>query len=63
MLKQSVMMHMKSNHQKLSQAPPDLDMFPMVEIGDFKIVDVEMQTMNDGDILIACNIIRYMGWR
>jgi hypothetical protein len=34
----------------------------MVEIGDFKTIDVEMQAMNNGDILIACNIIRYMGW-
>jgi hypothetical protein len=31
-----------------------MDMFLMVEKGDLKTIDV--------DILIACNIIRYMGW-
>jgi hypothetical protein len=45
---------MRSSHWKLSQAPPDMDMFLMVEKGDLKTIDV--------DILIACNIIRYMGW-
>jgi hypothetical protein len=29
----------------------------MVERGGFKIVDVEMQVVNDGDILIVYNII------
>jgi hypothetical protein len=33
----------------------------MVERGGFKIVDVEMQVVNDGDILIVYNIIWYMG--
>jgi hypothetical protein len=33
----------------------------MVEKGDLKTVDVEMHAMNDGDILITYNIIRYMG--
>jgi hypothetical protein len=36
-------------------------MFPMVERRNIKIVDVDMQVSN-GDILIAYNIIRYMGW-
>jgi hypothetical protein len=35
----------------------------MVEIGDVKTVDVKMQAVNDGDILIVCSIIRYMGRR
>ncbi len=58
---------LKQNVMKLKQplrtlwTPLDLDMFPMVERGDFKTVDVEMQAMNNGDILIACNITRYMG--
>jgi hypothetical protein len=39
---------------------PNLDMFPMVERRDFKTIDVEM-SLNDGDILITCSIIRYMG--
>jgi hypothetical protein len=33
----------------------------MVEKGDLKTIDVEMHAVNDGDILITCNIIRYMG--
>jgi hypothetical protein len=33
----------------------------MVEIRDFKTVDVKMQAMNDGDILTTCIIIWYMG--
>jgi len=33
----------------------------MVEKKDFKTIDVEMQVVNDGDILITCSIIKYMG--
>jgi hypothetical protein len=61
MLKQNIMKIMKSNYYKFSWAPPDLDMFSMVEKGNFKMVDVEMHAVNDGNILITCNIIRYMG--
>jgi hypothetical protein len=35
---------------------------PDVERRDLEIVDVDMHVVNDGDILIACNIIWYMGW-
>jgi hypothetical protein len=33
----------------------------MVERRVIKTINVEMQAMNNGDILIASNIIRYMG--
>jgi hypothetical protein len=56
------MKNMISSHNKLSRAPPDLDMFPMVERRDLKTINVKMQAMNNGDILIPCNIIRYIGW-
>ncbi len=36
-------------------------MFLMVEKGNIKTINVEMHVVNDGDILITCNIIRYMG--
>ncbi len=62
LLKQSIMKNMISSHNKLSRAPPDLDMFPMVERRDLKTINVKMQAMNNGDILIPCNIIRYIGW-
>jgi hypothetical protein len=36
---------MTNNHQKHSRTPPYLDMFLMVKIKDFKIVDVKMQAV------------------
>jgi hypothetical protein len=36
-------------------------MFPMVERGDLKTMNVKMQAMNNGDIIIDYNIIIYMG--
>ncbi len=51
---------MGSSHNKLSRAPPDLDMFPMVKRRDFKTINLKMQAVNSGDILITCNIIRYI---
>jgi len=36
---------MTNNNLKISWTPQDLDMFPMVKIKDFKIVDVEMQAI------------------
>jgi hypothetical protein len=35
-------------------------MFLMVERGDLKTINVEMQVMNNGDILIDCGIIIHM---
>jgi len=59
MLKQNVMK--LKQPLKTLRAPPNLDMFLMVKRGDFKTIDLEMQVVNNGDILITCNIIRYMG--
>jgi hypothetical protein len=36
---------MTNNNLKNSRTPQDLDMFPMVKIKDFKIVDVDMQAV------------------
>jgi hypothetical protein len=42
MLRQKVIKNMTNNHQKHSWTPLDTDMFPMVEIRDFKIVGAEI---------------------
>ncbi len=34
----------------------------MVERRDIKPIDAKMHVVNNGDILITCNITKYMGW-
>jgi hypothetical protein len=45
MLKQIVTKNMTNGHWKHSWAPPNLDMYLMVEIIEFKTVDVKIQAM------------------
>jgi hypothetical protein len=48
--------------KKFHEPSLDLNMFPMVKRRDLKIINQDMQAVNNGDIRFAYNIIRYMGW-